>query len=103
VTDRTSVSLVTVEIPASLATAASGRRIAVRLEAEPGAVTVSDVLDALAAQLPALERRLRDETGQVRRFVNLYVDGVDVRAAQGPATPVPDGGVVTVIPSVAGG
>jgi molybdopterin converting factor small subunit len=50
-----------------------------------------------------LGRRIRDETGQVRRFVNVYVDGDDVRFNGGLATPVRDGAEVQVLPSVAGG
>ena len=62
-----------------------------------------DLLDALTAQPPTLGRRIRDETGRVRRFVNVYVDGEDVRWQDGLATAVPDGAVVQVLPSVAGG
>ena len=50
-----------------------------------------------------LARRIRDETGQVRRFVNVYVDGDDVRFEGGLATKVRDGAEVQVLPSVAGG
>jgi molybdopterin synthase sulfur carrier subunit len=68
-----------------------------------GGGTLADLLDRLDAQHPLLGRRIRDETGAVRRFVNVYVDGDDVRFAQGLATPVADGAVVQVLPSVAGG
>ncbi len=61
------------------------------------------MLDALAAQHPLLARRIRDETGQVRRFVNVYVDGDDVRFEGGLDTTVRDGAEVQVLPSVAGG
>ena len=61
------------------------------------------MLDSLAAQHPLLGRRIRDETGKVRRFVNVYVDGEDVRFSGGLTTTVPDGTVVQVLPSVAGG
>jgi molybdopterin synthase sulfur carrier subunit len=65
--------------------------------------TVAEVLDRIEVAHPRLARRIRDETGAVRRFVNVYVDGDDVRFAQGLATPVADGAVVQVLPSVAGG
>lgn len=68
-----------------------------------GGGTLADVLDRLGAAHPLLERRIRDETGAVRRFVNVYVDGDDVRFGEGLATPVADGAVVQVLPSVAGG
>ena len=50
-----------------------------------------------------LARRIRDETGEVRRFVNVYVDGDDVRFEGGLAAEVRDGAEVQVLPSVAGG
>jgi sulfur-carrier protein len=109
------VTLVTVDVPAALSggtagstagstAGGSGRgRFEVALGESASPATVADVLDALAQQRPALERRLRDETGQVRRFVNLYVDGADVRGSAGVQTPVRDGAELLVIPSVAGG
>ena len=70
---------------------------------EPAGDTLADLLDALAAEHPMLARRIRDETGQVRRFVNVYVDGDDVRFEGGLETKVRDGAEVQVLPSVAGG
>lgn len=91
---------VEVLLPGVLADLAGGSR---RLEVDPADGTLAGVLDALASTHPVLERRIRDEAGQVRRFVNVYVDGDDVRFAAGLATPVPAGAVVQVLPSVAGG
>ena len=91
---------VEVLLPGVLADLAGGRR---RLLVDPGPGTVTGLLDALAAEHPVLERRIRDEAGAVRRFVNVYVDGDDVRFAAGLATPVHVGAVVQVLPSVAGG
>jgi molybdopterin converting factor small subunit len=64
---------------------------------------VSAVLDALADGRPVFARRIRDETGALRRYVNVYVDGEDVRRADGLATPVVPGSEVMIIQSVAGG
>jgi sulfur-carrier protein len=61
------------------------------------------VLDLVSESWPVLGRRVRDDTGAVRRHVNVFVDGEDVRRTGGLATPVPDGAVVHVLPSVAGG
>lgn len=61
------------------------------------------VLDVVGESWPVLGRRLRDDTGAVRRHVNVFVDGEDVRRTGGLDTPVPDGGLVHVLPSVAGG
>ncbi|MDP9889258.1 MoaD/ThiS family protein [Pseudarthrobacter enclensis] len=68
-----------------------------------GPVTVASLLDAVAAEYAVLGRRLRDETGSLRRFVNIYVDGNEVRRLQGMETQVSPGQEVLVIQSVAGG
>jgi molybdopterin synthase sulfur carrier subunit len=65
--------------------------------------TLADVLDGLAAATPALVRRIRDEQGELRRFVNVYIDGEDARQSGGLSAPVPVGAEVLVLPSVAGG
>jgi molybdopterin synthase sulfur carrier subunit len=91
---------VQVVLPGVLADLAGGEK---HLELEPEGQTLADLLDALAVRHPLLGRRIRDETGRVRRFVNVYVDGNDVRFEQGLATAVRDGTVVQVLPSVAGG
>jgi molybdopterin synthase sulfur carrier subunit len=91
---------VQVVLPGVLADLAGGAR---HLDVRPTGATLADLLDALAAEHPLLGRRIRDETGAVRRFVNVYVDGDDIRFQDGLATSVPDGTVVQVLPSVAGG
>ena len=67
------------------------------------AADLGRVLDALDAACPALARRIRDEQGQLRRFVNVYIDGEDARRVGGLAAPVPARAEVLVLPSVAGG
>ena len=64
--------------------------------------TVQEALDALFELHPTLKDRLVDENG-LRRFVNLYVGGEDVRFLDGLNTPISDGGELTVLPAVAGG
>jgi sulfur-carrier protein len=91
---------VQVVLPGVLASLAGGAK---HLDVEPSGGTLADLLDALGEQHPMLCRRIRDETGQVRRFVNVYVDGDDVRYAGGLEAPVRDGAEVQVLPSVAGG
>ena len=91
---------VQVLLPGVLAALAGGEK---HVDVEPAGDTLADLLDALAAEHPMLARRIRDETGQVRRFVNVYVDGDDVRFEGGLATKVRDGAEVQVLPSVAGG
>jgi molybdopterin synthase sulfur carrier subunit len=91
---------VQVLLPGVLAALAGGEK---HVFVEPAGDTLGDLLDALAAEHPMLARRIRDETGEVRRFVNVYVDGDDVRFEGGLATKVRDGAEVQVLPSVAGG
>lgn len=91
---------VEVVLPGALADLAGGAK---HLDVDAAGGTLADLLDALAAQHPTLGRRIRDETGRVRRFVNVYVDGEDVRWQGGLAARVQDGAVVQVLPSVAGG
>jgi molybdopterin synthase sulfur carrier subunit len=91
---------VQVLLPGVLADLAGGNR---ELDVEAGGGTLADLLDTLAAQHPMLARRIRDEAGQLRRFVNVYVDGDDVRFEQGLATVLRDGTQVHVLPSIAGG
>ena len=92
---------VEVVLPGFLADLAGGTKH-VHVEVGDGG-TLAAVLDRLAEGRPLLDRRIRDETGAVRRFVNVYVDGEDVRYEGGVTTPVGDGSVVHVMPSVAGG
>ena len=91
---------VQVLLPGVLADLAGGHK---QLDVEPGGGTLGDLLDRLSAEHPLLGRRIRDETGQLRRFVNVYVDGDDVRFGQGLGTQLRDGTQVHVLPSIAGG
>ncbi len=89
---------VKVKIPTQLRTAAGGES---ELQVEGG--TVGEVLDALFERHGELRDRLSDGDGGLRRFVNVYVDGEDIRFTDGLDTPVADGQEVQVLPAVAGG
>jgi molybdopterin converting factor small subunit len=91
---------VALRLPGALAELAGGSRM---VEVPGSPATVREVLDAVALSHPGVERRVRDETGELRRFVNVYVGDDDVRYAEGQDTAVRDGDVVHVLPSVAGG
>ncbi|WP_309070379.1 ubiquitin-like small modifier protein 1 [Arthrobacter sp.] len=95
------MSAVTVLIPTLLRPLVEDRS-AVEVPVDAPA-TVSAVLDALSEGRPVLARRIRDETGALRRYVNVYVDGEDVRRVDGLATSVTPGSEVMIIQSVAGG
>jgi molybdopterin converting factor small subunit len=88
---------ITVKIPTQLREMTGGAA-----EVAVTGATVQEVLDGLFSEHPALKDRLVDENG-LRRFVNLYVGGDDVRFLDGLATPIADGGDLTVLPAVAGG
>ncbi|TVU64618.1 MoaD/ThiS family protein [Paenarthrobacter nitroguajacolicus] len=68
-----------------------------------GAVTVGQLLDSVTEDYPVLARRLRDETGALRRYVNIYVNGDEIRRGKGLETEVAAGQEVLIIQSVAGG
>ena len=68
----------------------------------PGA-DVAEVLDALDARYPGIGERLRDDSGQIRRFVNVFVNGRNVREIDGAATSLSPGDELGIIPAMAGG
>jgi sulfur-carrier protein len=89
---------ISVRIPTILRSYTGG---APEVTAEPG--TLREVISRLDAAYPGIGGRLLDESGELRRFVNVYVGEEDVRSADGLDTPVPAGTQVFVIPAVAGG
>lgn len=89
---------VKVKIPTQLRTLTDGAP-----ETEAVGANVEELIADLEARHPGLRERLLDESGHLRRFVNVYVDEEDVRFQDGLSTPVPDGASVSIIPAVAGG
>lgn len=69
----------------------------------PAGGTLAEVLDELARSWPRLARRIRDERGEVRRHVNVYVDGEECRYLGGIAAPVGPGAEIRVLPAISGG
>ena len=88
---------VTVKIPTQLRATTGGQA---DLSAE--GATVGEVLDAVFAEHGDLKDRIT-ENGELRRFVNVYVGGEDIRFGEGLGTAVSDGAEVTILPAVAGG
>jgi molybdopterin synthase sulfur carrier subunit len=88
---------VTVKIPTQLRAATGGEAAA---EVDGG--TVGEVLDSLYERFGELRSRIAEDGG-LRRFVNVYVGGEDIRFMDGLDTPVADGDEVTILPAVAGG
>jgi sulfur-carrier protein len=89
---------VVVKIPTQLRAAAGGEAETVL---EGG--TVQEVLEGLFARHEELRTRISDGDGSLRRFVNVYLAGEDIRFLDGLATPVADGSELTILPAVAGG
>jgi MoaD family protein len=88
---------VSVKIPTQLRSATGGDA-----QADVAGSTVGEVLDALYERYEELRSRIAEDGG-LRRFVNVYVDGEDIRFLDGLDTPVKDGDEVTILPAVAGG
>jgi sulfur-carrier protein len=89
---------VTVQIPTALRRHTSG---ADRLLCS--AANLGELFSALDAKFPDLKPHLRDEAGQVRRFLNIYVNEEDIRFLGGPSYAFQDGDEVLLVPSIAGG
>ena len=89
---------VTVKIPTQLRNVTAGEAETTVEEAG----TVGDVLDGLYDRYDGLRERIAED-GDLRRFVNVYVGGEDIRFLEGLETPVEDGDEVTILPAVAGG
>jgi molybdopterin synthase sulfur carrier subunit len=70
---------------------------------EVDGATVQDLLNSLEKNYPGLKDRICDESGQIRRFVNVFVNGEDIRFKDGPKTAVSEGAEVSIIPAIAGG
>ena len=88
----------TVRIPTILRTYTNG-------EAEVAAVgaNLQEVINDLEANYPGIAARVLDDSGQLRRFVNIYVNDDDVRFIDGLASATADGAQISIIPAVAGG
>ena len=65
--------------------------------------TVGDILQSLDTTYPGLKERICDESGNVRRFVNVYLNDEDIRFLEERATPVKDGDEISIVPAIAGG
>jgi len=90
--------MITVRIPTQLRTLSGGAA-----EVKVEGASVSEVLTALDAQHNGFAERLFDDSGVLRRFVNVFVDEEDIRFLQGLDTPLAAGAVVSIVPAVAGG
>jgi sulfur-carrier protein len=87
----------TIRIPPTLRAEAGGER-----QVEIDGASVRDVLEGLTSRFPALQERIWED-GHVAEFVNVYVDGEDIRTLGGIDTPVREGSTLILLPAMAGG
>lgn len=87
-----------VHIPTALQQYA-GKKDAVTVDGQ----TIQEVLDNLTKLHEPLRKHLFNEKGELRSFVNVYVNDEDIRYQKGATTPVKDGDVVSIVPAIAGG
>jgi molybdopterin synthase sulfur carrier subunit len=91
---------VTVRIPTILRTYTEG---AGEVSLPTAGPTLGSAIEALEAAAPGIRARILDDSGNLRRFVNVYVDDEDVRFTDGLSTPLKEASAIAVIPAVAGG
>ena len=89
---------VTIRIPTPLRKFTEGKS---EVDVEGG--TIREVFDDVENRHGGLQEKIFDDSGEIRRFINVFVNGEDVRHSQGLDTPVKDGDEVSVVPAIAGG
>ena len=89
---------ITIEIPTAFRRFTEG---APRVDSR--AATVGEALNELTRRFPALSRHVRDEEGQIRQFLNVYLNEEDIRFLGGEASALKDGDRLLLVPSIAGG
>ncbi len=90
--------MATVNIPTPLRRLTGGQS---RVQAK--GTDILSVIEDLEAQFPGIRDRLMDETGEFKRFINIYVNEAEIRTLQGKATPVAEGDRISIVPAMAGG
>jgi adenylyltransferase/sulfurtransferase len=89
---------VTIEIPTAFRRFTDGAP-----KIDCSATTIAEALDALTGRFPDLSRHVRDETGQIRQFLNVYLNEEDIRFLGGESCSLKEGDRVLLVPSIAGG
>lgn len=90
--------LVRVRVPTPLRKFTSGAD-----EVKAQGNTVRALVDDLESKFPGIKERICDETGKIRRFVNVYVNGDDIRFLQNMETALKEGDAISIVPAIAGG
>jgi molybdopterin synthase sulfur carrier subunit len=89
---------VKVKVPTPLRRLTNNQR-----EVQVNASNVREVIEGLEESFPGIRERLCDESGEIRQFINFFVDGEDIRFRNGLATEIKDGEAVSIVPAAAGG
>jgi sulfur-carrier protein len=90
--------MIKVRIPTPLRPMTGGKG-----EVETQASSIQALIESLNGQFPGLKTRICDEAGEIRRFVNIYLNEEDIRFMKGKDTPLKDGDEVSIVPAIAGG
>ena len=90
--------MIKVRIPTPLRPMTGGKN-----EVEIAGNTVEQIIENIGSAHPGIKERICDEQGEVRRFINIYVNEEDIRFLIGKDTPLKDGDQVSIIPAIAGG
>ena len=88
----------TVRVPTPLRSLTKGAA-----EVQADGATIGDIVEHLERQFPGIRERLLDESGELRRFVNIYVNEDDIRFLDGKKTTLKAGDQVSIVPAIAGG
>ena len=89
---------ITIEIPTAFRRFTDGAP-----KVDCSALTIADALNELTGKFPALERHVRDDQGQIRQFLNVYLNEEDIRFLGGESCTLKEGDRVLLVPSIAGG
>ena len=89
---------ITVRIPTPLRRVTDGQD-----KVDTNGATLREIIDSMESQFPGIKERLCDENGGLRNFVNVYVNGEDVRFLEGIDSATGDGDEISIVPAVAGG
>jgi molybdopterin synthase sulfur carrier subunit len=90
--------MATVRIPTPLRKLTNGKE-----EVAAAGATVGDLITSLESQFPGIKERICDESGKVRRFVNIFANDEDIRFLKNLETPVKDSDEISIVPAIAGG
>ena len=90
--------MTTVFVPSSLRRYTAGQS-----KAQVSGGTIDEIIDDLERQYPGVKSRLCDDSGQIKRYVNVFVNDEEIRALQGADTAVSDRDEVSIVPAMAGG